>query len=88
MSLSYIRARFRCDGCMAWFEVELDAASERLPEDWSFFDIAVDAVRGGHIEAAQHRAAEDGFCSVQDDKHLCAKCTREEDEKHPEEEAA
>lgn len=82
MSLYKIEAVFTCDGCGCQFKVELDAA-QPARKGRTFFDIAVDEVRGGSctvIAASKHlNWANVGMCSVQNDKHLCPKCTREAD---------
>lgn len=83
MSLTNIKATFACDGCGCEFQVELDAATPAR-KDRTFFDIAVDEVRGGQctvVAAPQHmRWANVGMCSVQEGKHLCPACTRRADE--------
>lgn len=83
MSLRNLRAHFECDSCGCEFRVEVDPATPSR-KDRTFFDIAVDEVRGGLCEvtaAASHmRWANVGMCSVQEGKHLCPSCTRKADE--------
>ncbi len=79
--LEKIRAYFRCDGCNVPFSIMIDPAWN-YPEGWSAFDAAVDAVRG----SVRYEGPVRGSSSVQDDKHLCAACTRITDKQHPEDE--
>lgn len=74
MSIAIILATITCDGCGKQFKVELDPAYTPPPK-WSLFDVAEDAVRGGHI----HQGGITDFCSVQDDKMLCTPCTNAAD---------
>lgn len=75
MSLLEIKATFSCDECGTVFAVGLDAAY-CPPTNWSLMDVAEDQVRAG-------------LQSVQDNKHLCRKCTMKADkdyvDEHPEE---
>lgn len=74
MALRHVKATFECDGCGADFIIVMDNADK--PElNETLFEVAVDRVRGG--------LCEDGFCSVQDDMHLCATCTQRVDEAYP-----
>lgn len=66
MSLKSIDATFECDECGAEFEASLDESYEP-PPGWAMFDVAVDAIRAGIWE------------SVEDDKHLCRRCTAKAD---------
>lgn len=74
--LKEIRASFECDECGAQFSVEMDPA-HKVPEGWSTFDDAVDAVRGsidyrGPLTSAGVR----GCSAVIEDKHICGECER------------
>ena len=84
MTLVNAKAAFSCDGCGCEFQVELDTAYP-FKKGRTIFDEAVDTVRGGICEvtaAPKHlRWANVGMCSVQNDKHLCPRCTREADDK-------
>lgn len=74
-----IRARFSCDDCGAEFTVDLDPGYDP-PEDWTVMDVAEDAIRGGttYRDGTKERY---GAGSVQDDRHLCAACTKKRDSK-------
>lgn len=75
MSLVVILAHISCDRCGERFEVDLDAAY-KPPADWTLWDCAEDAVRGG---VSLH----DNFLkstSVQNGQMLCPTCTRKIDE--------
>lgn len=73
MSLVNVTAKFECDECSRMMEVWLDE-SYTPPNGWSVFDIAEDRLRGGcGIGLA--------MTSVQNDRHLCAACTKTEDAK-------
>lgn len=80
MALKNIQANMECDGCGVPFSVEIEASSEP-PSDWNMFDVAVDAVRG----SLGYRDREINGCvfgsSVQNDKHLCRRCTAAEDKR-------
>jgi hypothetical protein len=68
MTISVIRATFRCDGCAREFRVEIDPARRAWERRQDMFSIAVDALQGGVT-------IDGGFCSVQHDMHLCGDCT-------------
>lgn len=85
MSIELIKALFNCDGCGCQFSVLIDNA-QKVPDGWDLYDIAVDAVRGSI--GYQDRTQKQGSSSVQDDKHLCAKCTRAADDNAEGESAA
>lgn len=69
MTVTKIRAHFECDGCASQFWVQMDMAGQTCKHLPSLIDLAEDELRGGNPE--------DGECgSVQDDLHLCRKCTR------------
>lgn len=70
MTLKYIDAVFACDHCNATFSADIDPAYR--PSNWSTYDIAVDALRGGH----PGRTGTHGIGSIQADMHLCPKCTK------------
>jgi hypothetical protein len=75
MALIEMRAEFKCDGCGRAFSVEVDSAPA-IPEGWSAFDVAEDAVRG----SVAYRGPKDangttGSSSVQEGRHLCGPCT-------------
>jgi hypothetical protein len=75
--LDRIIARFSCDACGAEIEVELDAA-RKPPLNGSLYEAAEDGLRaGGHGEFAT---------SVQNDRHLCGRCTVKADKKAEREE--
>lgn len=79
MALVNIRATVECDSCARHMIIELDAASQR-PQNWSWFDLAEDAVRGGNALVSMRGVANAiGFTSVQDNKSLCPDCTRDAD---------
>lgn len=80
MSVVILLATIECDCCAKRFKVEIDTGATR-PKDWTFFELIVDAVRGGHAYEGG-----DG-CSVDGDKLRCSECTSEQDsawiEAHP-----
>ena len=71
MSIAVVRAVIDCDGCGIQFTVELDAAHK--VEGWSVADYVLDSVLGGY-----HLGP--GICSLQEDRMLCASCTKLADE--------
>ena len=87
MPVKAIRAVIECERCGIEFSVEIEAS---VPEKWSMWDVAKDAVRGsldyeccpspgsGRVAGLLGRVS-----SVQHDQMLCADCTqavdREED---------
>lgn len=85
MAVHEIRTMIICDGCAQWFSVEIDPAY-KSPKDWSNFDIAEDAVRGGHCRVEKPKDAPHGPSSVQGGKMLCPTCTRKCDAVELEEE--
>jgi hypothetical protein len=72
MSVIIVLATIECDCCGTRFKVEVDPGSTR-PKDWSFYELVVDAVRGGDVHEGE------SHCSVEGDKLRCGKCTSEED---------
>lgn len=86
MSLIHIRAHFNCDECGSQFSVGL-AADYEPPDGWCLFECAEDAVRGScDYEDKLQRGGV--ASSVQDEKHLCSKCTERADEEDLAEEMA
>ena len=79
MSVISIKSAIECDGCGARFAVDHDPAY-KPPSGWSLWDVAEDAVRGGHVDGA---SIFDGSCSVQDGQTLCIPCTQKADEGAP-----
>jgi hypothetical protein len=77
MGLPFIKGGIECDGCGERFDVDLDAAY-KPPASWSLWDVAEDAVRGGHVSGKC--SLFDGLSSVQDGKMLCIPCTQKADE--------
>lgn len=77
--LDRIEAVFRCDHCASAFSVEIDPATT-LPVEWTPFDIAEDAIRGG----LRGTIGKSGNVSVQGGKHLCPDCTTIVDDYGPE----
>lgn len=67
MTMSSIRAHFRCDGCVGAMTFDLDPA-EVMNKSSSLHDFALKAVRAGSPR-------EGGMSSVQGDQCLCDKCT-------------
>lgn len=79
--LKSVMAEFACDKCGELFSVSIDAAYT-APAEWSQFDVAVDAIRGG---LGYVGPGEVGWsCGVLSDRHLCAVCMNKAD--HPKEE--
>lgn len=74
MSVRSITAYVDCDEYDIHFSVNLDPARS-LPSDWSLWDEAEDAVRGG-IDSSFGILES---TSVQDGKMLCPRCTHEVD---------
>lgn len=74
VSIDRVEVRAICDGCGKWFCVEMEL-SDSIPQDWTLYDAAVNAVRG----SLEYRDAKliIGSSSVQDGKHLCDACTDE-----------
>lgn len=70
LMLINIQATFACDECGDKFVVKLDPASTFIHDNWSLFDEAEDAVRGGVFVVPTGDPT-----SVQDDEHLCGACT-------------
>lgn len=67
MSVVVIKATIECDGCGKQFHTELHN-SDKLPENWTLFELAEDYVRGGNC-------VEGGMSSVYHDLQLCPQCT-------------
>ena len=77
MPLINVVAEFGCDFCGRQFVVSIDPAPD-VPDGWSTFDVAVDAVRG----AVGYRSDDAGLSSVVGEfEVLCATCTRVNDQK-------
>lgn len=74
-----IKAKFSCDECGTEFIVSIDPPYEP-PAGWSMFDVAEDAIRGGQDYEDGHEPQSDYIGSVQDDRHLCGRCTRKADQ--------
>lgn len=91
MPLQSIRAKFECDGCGRVMVLDLDAA-DKMPPDWTLFDLVEDTVRGGvgyrgfDDEKRAGHALDTGLTSVQHGKCLCPNCTRKCDDMVPDEE--
>ncbi len=80
MPIQSIRVTAACDVCGITFSVAIDEA-DVLPQGWSIYDVAVDAVRGG-VEYRDCRA--EHLCrgvasSVQQGLLLCRECTVDAD---------
>ena len=74
--LAEIKARFSCDDCGTEFLIAIDPASQP-PEGWSMFDMAEDAICGWlDYEDGHDEDEPGGGGSVEDDRHLCRRCTR------------
>ena len=84
MAVVSIKSVIECDECAARFTVLHDPAYSP-PADWSLWDVAEDAVRGGYVEG---KSIFDGSCSVQDGRMLCIPCTRRADAADEEPECA
>lgn len=77
-----IEAKFSCDDCGTEFIVTLDPAYDP-PSEWTLFDVAVDAVRAGsHYRDGFDDPIETGCGSVDEERHYCARCTKQRDKRH------
>jgi len=74
MSIIHIVALVECDKCGYRFQVAMEE-SRKVPKDWTLFDCAEDAVRGG-IDVVDGI----GSTSVQDNQMLCTDCTKKIDQ--------
>lgn len=84
MTVKSIEAVIGCDNCGAEFRMDIDPA-RAVPFKWSMWDVAVDAIRGGHMAGAVGLSGLlAGSPSVQADLHLCVKCTNAVDVAYPE----
>lgn len=84
MTVKSIEAVIRCDNCGTEFRMDVDPA-RNVPFKWSMWDVAVDAIRGGHLAGMVGLSSLlVGSPSVQADLHLCVKCTRIVDNAYPE----
>lgn len=68
MTLLSLHANIECDACGRQFKVECDPARKPVA-GWSWFDLAEDEVRGGHIHSGS-----DGSCMVEEGQMLCGEC--------------
>lgn len=75
-----IEAKFSCDECGTEFFASIDPAIVPAA-GWSMFDVAEDAVRGGigYYDGFDDHPHGAPIGSVDDGRHLCARCTRKND---------
>lgn len=75
--IQHIESQFSCDDCGTEFIVKLDPVWT-LPDGWSLFDIAEDAIRRGlsYSDAAEYVVGRDSYCGRvdADGRHLCRRC--------------
>jgi hypothetical protein len=85
MSVLQVEAAIECEGCGAHFRVKVETGGN-IPRGWDMMDVVKNAVRGGHTITPKGQVVDlAASCSVQDDKMLCPKCTRETDAENTEE---
>lgn len=77
-----IQAKFVCDTCGDRFSVSIDPA-DSVPANWSMFEKAEDAIRGGrgYKDAGGEFPTRTG--SVFGELHLCHDCTKIAEQQEP-----